>query len=87
MFAVRATGGWSWRILADDDGVFCADITGDQASDRAPCLDELLEALPPDVDVNFDVKTSMEDATCEHTGTTSAQLSPVVVREAAAGQR
>ncbi len=68
---------------ADDDGVFYADITGDQASDRgALSLDELLEALPPGVGVNFDLKTSMEDATRERTQTTTAQLAPVAAREA-----
>jgi len=68
---------------AEPDGVFYADITGDQAEDRgALWLEELLDALPPDVGVEFDLKTSMEDATRERTATTAARLAPVAKREA-----
>src|SRR5919198_6579561 len=48
---------------ANADGVFYADITGSEATgDGALDLFELLEALPVGVGVDFDVKTSMEDA-------------------------
>jgi glycerophosphoryl diester phosphodiesterase len=66
-----------------DDGVFYADITGDEAFERGALrLDELLEALPPSVGVDFDLKTSMEDATRERAATTAAQLAPIAAREA-----
>jgi glycerophosphoryl diester phosphodiesterase len=68
---------------AEPDGVFYADITGDQAGDRGALrLEELLDALPADVGVDFDLKTSMEDATRERTATTAARLAPVATREA-----
>src|ERR1700741_5076841 len=39
---------------ADNDGVFYADITGHEATDRGSLrLGELLEALPPRVGVDF----------------------------------
>lgn len=67
---------------ADDDGVFYADITGHEAADRGSLrLEELLEALPPGVGVDFDVKTSMEDATRERDRTTMGRLAPLVARE------
>jgi glycerophosphoryl diester phosphodiesterase len=68
---------------ANADGVFYADITGTEATgDGALDLDELLEALPPGVGVDFDVKTSMEDATRGRAETTMAQLARVAAREA-----
>jgi glycerophosphoryl diester phosphodiesterase len=68
---------------AEPDGVFYADITGDQAGDRGALrLEELLDALPADIGVDFDLKTSMEDATRERTATTAARLAPVASREA-----
>jgi len=71
---------------AEPDGVFYADITGEQAFDRGALrLEELLDALPPDVGVDLDLKTSMEDATRERTATTAALLAPVAKHEA--GQR
>jgi len=64
------------------DGVFYTDITGEEASSRGALhLEELLEALPPDVGVDFDVKTSMEDATRERGATTTAKLAPLAQRE------
>ncbi len=68
---------------ADEDGVFYADITGGEAADRGALrLEALLEALPPSVGIDFDVKTSMEDATRERARTTMGQLAPLVTREA-----
>jgi glycerophosphoryl diester phosphodiesterase len=68
---------------AEPDGVFYADITGDQAGDRGTLrLEELLDALPADVGVDFDLKTTMEDATRQRCATTAAQLAPVAEREA-----
>ena len=67
---------------ANADGVFYADITGSEATgDGALDLDELLSALPPGVGVDFDVKTSMEDAVRHRTETTMAQLAGVAKRE------
>jgi glycerophosphoryl diester phosphodiesterase len=68
---------------AEPDGVFYADITGDQAGDRGTLrLEALLDALPADIGVDFDLKTSMQDATRERTATTAAQLARVAGREA-----
>jgi glycerophosphoryl diester phosphodiesterase len=70
----------------DDAGVFYADITGEEATGRGALrVEELLEALPPRVGVDFDLKTSMEDATRERAATTAAQLAPLAHR--AAGER
>jgi len=68
---------------AEQDGVFYTDITGDEASDRgAVRIEELLEALPPAVGVDFDLKTSMEDAARERAATTAALLAPIASRTA-----
>lgn len=68
---------------ANADGVFYADITGSEATgDGALDLGELLAALPEGVGIDFDVKTSMEDATRDRAGTTMAQLARVARREA-----
>ncbi|HEY3005998.1 MAG TPA: glycerophosphodiester phosphodiesterase [Kribbellaceae bacterium] len=67
---------------ADDAGIFYADITGDEAYLRGALpLAELLDALPPGVGVDFDVKSSMEDATRARALTTTGQLAGVVRRE------
>jgi glycerophosphoryl diester phosphodiesterase len=67
---------------ADDEGVFYVDISGHEATDRGALrVEELLEALPPQVGVDFDVKTSMEDATRERMLTTMGQLAPIAQRE------
>src|SRR5262245_31809033 len=67
---------------ADDEGVFYADISGHEAADRGALrIEALLEALPPYVGVDFDVKTSMEDATRERALTTMGQLAPLAARE------
>jgi len=68
---------------ANADGVFYADITGREATgDGALDLNELLAALPPGVGIDFDVKTSMEDATRDRAATTMAQLARVAAGEA-----
>lgn len=68
---------------ADEDGVFYADITGNEAMGRgAVCLEELLEALPPEIGVDFDLKTSMEDAARRRDATTAALLAHVASRAA-----
>jgi glycerophosphoryl diester phosphodiesterase len=69
---------------ANADGVFYADITGTEATgDGALDLAELLAALPQGVGIDFDVKTSMEDATRGRAETTMAQVARVARREAA----
>jgi glycerophosphoryl diester phosphodiesterase len=68
---------------ADDEGVFYADITGEDASGRGVVqLEELLEALPPRIGVDLDLKTSMEDAARSRAATTAALLAPVASRAA-----
>lgn len=68
---------------AGADGAFFTDMTGDEAAGRGALrLEELLEALPPEIGVDFDVKTSMEDATRTRVATTAASLAAVAAREA-----
>lgn len=68
---------------ADDEGVFYADITGSEAAEKGALrLDTLLEALPAHVGVDFDVKTSMEDATRTRARSTMGQLAVFAKREA-----
>jgi glycerophosphoryl diester phosphodiesterase len=68
---------------ANAEGVFYTDITGSEATgDGALDLHDLLSALPPGVGVDFDVKTSMEDAVRGRAETTMAQLAGVARREA-----
>jgi glycerophosphoryl diester phosphodiesterase len=72
---------------ANDDGVFYADITGAEATRAGTLdLDTLLEALPPTVGVDFDVKTSMEDATRTRELSTMGLLALVARREARSRQ-
>lgn len=68
---------------AYDDGTFHIDITAAAASERGTLLlDDLLAALPPDVGIDFDLKSSMEDAARPATGSTAGLLAPVAAREA-----
>lgn len=63
------------------DGPFWADLTGAQARARgALALTDLLDAVPPHVGVNFDLKSSMEDALRDRGATTAALLAPVAAR-------
>ncbi|MDQ1290127.1 MAG: glycerophosphodiester phosphodiesterase [Actinomycetota bacterium] len=67
---------------ARDDGAFWADLTGEEASASGVLLlDVLLEALPDGVGVDFDVKSSLEDAPRERPLTTMGLLAPVLRRE------
>jgi glycerophosphoryl diester phosphodiesterase len=68
---------------AYDDGAFFTDTSADVAAARGTLmLDHLLSALPVHVGVDFDLKTSMEDATRAPQATTAALLAPVASREA-----
>jgi glycerophosphoryl diester phosphodiesterase len=68
---------------AREDGVFWADLTGEQAAAGGVLrLLDLLEALPGGVGVDFDVKSSLEDAPRHRALTTMGLLAPVVRREA-----
>lgn len=68
---------------AREDGRFYADLTGDEASAGGVLrLETLLEVLPTGVGVDFDVKSSMEDAARHRASTTMGLLAPVIVREA-----
>lgn len=67
---------------ADEEGVFYADMSGHEAADRGALrVEALLAELPAHVGVDFDVKTSMEDATRERALTTMGQLAPIAERE------
>lgn len=67
---------------ADDDGVFYADITGNDAMAKGALrLEDLLDALPAHVGVDFDVKSAMEDATRTRALSTMGQLATVAQRE------
>ena len=83
---VRRTGDDRLVIVHDpayDDGLFLVDADAATASARGTLLlDDLLEALPAHVGVDFDLKTSMEDATRAADATTVALLAPVAAREA-----
>ncbi|MEP6760594.1 MAG: glycerophosphodiester phosphodiesterase [Sporichthyaceae bacterium] len=68
---------------AYDDGMFHIDTTAAMARERGTLLlDDLLASLPPDVGIDFDLKSSMEDAARPATGTTAALLAPIAAREA-----
>jgi len=68
---------------AREDGAFWADLTGAQAAASGVLLlDTLLEALPPGIGIDFDVKSSLEDAPRDRALTTMGLLAPVVRREA-----
>lgn len=68
---------------AREDGRFWADLTGDEACASGVLrLDNLLDALPDGVGVDFDVKSSLEDAPRHRTLTTMGLLAPVLRHEA-----
>ena len=68
---------------ASPDGVFYADITGDEAVARGALrVEALLDAVPDDIGIDFDLKTSMEDAVRDRVATTAGLLAPVAAREA-----
>jgi glycerophosphoryl diester phosphodiesterase len=68
---------------AREDGTFYADLTGAQAEAGGVLrLDTLLEALPAGIGVDFDVKSSLEDAPRQRALTTMGLLAPVIRREA-----
>jgi glycerophosphoryl diester phosphodiesterase len=83
---VRRTGDDRLVIAHDpayDDGLFLVDADATTAAARGTVLlDDLLEALPPHVGVDFDLKTSMEDASRDAGSTTVGLLAPVAAREA-----
>lgn len=67
---------------AREDGAFYADLTGAEATAGGVLrLDTLLEALPPGIGVDFDVKSSLEDAARHRAQTTMGLLAPVIRRE------
>lgn len=68
---------------AREDGVFWADLTGEQVSASGILrLDDLLAALPDGIGVDFDVKSSLEDAPRHRSLTTMGLLAPVLRRQA-----
>jgi glycerophosphoryl diester phosphodiesterase len=68
---------------AYDDGTFYVDTSAAAAAERGTLLlDDLLAAIPPEVGLDFDLKTSMEDAARPVATTTAALLAPVAASEA-----
>ncbi|MGH3319094.1 MAG: glycerophosphodiester phosphodiesterase [Streptosporangiaceae bacterium] len=66
------------------DGAFVIEQTADEVTARGiPRLTELLDALPPEVGVNVDVKTELEDAVTEPDGRTGGLLAAVLAKETA----
>jgi glycerophosphoryl diester phosphodiesterase len=96
-FLAAADAGLPWvevdvRASADDvlvarhdpvlaDGRFVADLTA--ADTGLMRIADLLAELPADVAVDFDLKTSMEDALRARAETTAARLADLVAAEAA----
>ncbi|MFI6518992.1 glycerophosphodiester phosphodiesterase [Spirillospora sp. NPDC050679] len=87
--AVRAGLGWvelDVRRTADDrlvvlhhptsdDGQWLSEMTGDQvAALGVPSLDEVLAAVPPEVGLDLDLKSSVEDASRPRERTTAGLL-------------
>lgn len=69
---------------ARDDGTFYCDLSGDQVAAAGVLrLEALLEALPPHVGVDFDVKSDLIDAQRNRFCTTTGLLAPIAAREAA----
>jgi glycerophosphoryl diester phosphodiesterase len=81
---VRRTADDGLVVMHDpawDDGTFVVDVALDQARRRgALVLADLLAALPGRVGVDFDLKTSMEDAVRPRPATTAALLAPLAAR-------
>ncbi len=71
---VRVTGDQELVVAhypTTEDGRFLSDITVAEAAEQGVLpLTELLDTLPPHVSINFDVKTSLEDALRERRDTT-----------------
>jgi glycerophosphoryl diester phosphodiesterase len=65
------------------DGTFLAELTGEQAGQYGALrVRELLDALPLEVGVVFDVKSSLEDAGRPAGATTAALLGPLAAESA-----
>jgi glycerophosphoryl diester phosphodiesterase len=72
---------------AYDDGLFHVDASAAVAAERGTLLlDDLLAALPTSVGIDFDLKSSMEDAGRPASGTTAGLLAPTASKEAARRQ-
>jgi glycerophosphoryl diester phosphodiesterase len=68
---------------AYDDGTFHIDTSAATARERGTLLlEDLLASIPPGVGIDFDLKSSMEDAARPASETTAALLAPVAAREA-----
>lgn len=68
---------------ARPDGAFWADLTGAQAREGgALLLEDLLDALPERIGIDFDMKSCVEDALRAPDLTTMGLLAPVLRREA-----
>jgi glycerophosphoryl diester phosphodiesterase len=68
---------------AYDDGTFHVDTTAATAKERGTLLlADLVASVPPEVGLDFDLKSSMEDAARPAAETTAALLAPLAAREA-----
>lgn len=66
-----------------EDGRTVVDLpVSDLRDDGAVILEEAIEAIPPNIGIDVDVKTVMEDATAPEARRTMALLLPVLRREA-----
>jgi glycerophosphoryl diester phosphodiesterase len=83
---VRRTGDDTLVVAHDpayDDGTFHIDTSAATARERGTLLlDDLLASIPADVGIDFDLKSSMEDAARPAGETTAALLAPIAAREA-----
>ncbi|MGH3344360.1 MAG: glycerophosphodiester phosphodiesterase [Carbonactinosporaceae bacterium] len=67
-----------------DSGEFVTDLAADEAAARGLLsLDEVFDVIPPEIGIDVDVKTSLEDATRPRDQTTAAWLAPLLDKEAA----
>jgi glycerophosphoryl diester phosphodiesterase len=67
-----------------DDGRFIADLTAEETDELGVMrVVDLLEALPPDVAVDIDVKSSLEDALLSRGATTAALVADLAQAERA----
>ena len=66
------------------DGTWIAELPASATDERGTLrLADLLDELPPEVGVDFDLKSAMEDCLRPPAGTTAGLLGPVVADEAA----
>lgn len=82
---VRRTGDDDLVVLHNptcETGVFVGDLASVVAHDHGLLeLRDLLDALPPGIGLDIDIKSSLEDATRPRAGTTAALVAPIAAAE------